>query len=209
MRAIFLLLIALFPSFCPASIGITGITDKTKYDTSATFTVTADPAATTTTATLDGVAVTVGSSATVSTVSYHELRAESRDGGGALVDSKVVRFIVRDPARNGTEDGIPPFTPFRVVNDAPSAFSGGTLKIVAPTAWPAGLPIPLVAMLRDGAGEALKLNGTVTFGGFPQSTLQLRRGWGSLVAPAASSAGTLQVEAKVNGLSANPAIQIE
>src|SRR5678815_1129584 len=105
-----------------AVITIGNVVDKTKYDAPRSFTVTADPNASTTTATLDGQPTTVGSAVIVTAVGYHELKAESRTAQGALVDSKLVRFITRDPSRNGTEDGIPPHTPFRVVNDAPSAF---------------------------------------------------------------------------------------
>lgn len=196
-----------------AAIGVSGLVDKTKYTNSVIFTITADPNAVTTTATLDGVPVTVGSSVLVNSVRYHELKTESRDSGNALLDSKTIRFIVKNSTRNasdgtGTEDGIPSFTPYRTVNDAPSAYVGGTLKIIAPAAWPAGLPVPMAATLRASDNEPLWLNGVVTFGGFPGTTLQLRRGWGSVTAPAAT-AGTLQVNAKVSGLTHNPSIVIE
>ena len=197
-------------SAASAAITISGVADKTKPPAGpVTFTVTADPGAATTTATLDGVATTVGSAVTVTAVSYHELKAESRTAGGVLVDSQTRRFIVSDPARNGSEDGIPPHTPYRTVNDAPSAFAGQTLKVIAPAAWPAGLPVPMAAVLRNGANENVRLNGVVTFGGFPTTTLQLRRGWGSVIAPAATTAGPLNVGAGVNGLAHNPVITIE
>jgi hypothetical protein len=192
-----------------AVITVQNITDKTKYDAPRAFTVVADPSAVTTTARLDGQPVAVGSAVTVTAFGYHELTAESRLGDGALVDSIKVRFITRDPSRGDTEDGIPPFTPYRTVNDAPSAFAGQTLKVIAPAAWPAGLPIPLAAVLRNGANETVRLNGLVSFAGLPSTTLQLRRGWGSVVAPAVTSAGPLPVGAQVNGLTANPTIQIE
>jgi hypothetical protein len=64
-------------------------------------------------------------------------------------------------------------------------------------------------MLRDPAGESLWLNGKVTCGGFPAAIVQLRRGWGSAVLPAAATAGIIQVDAAVNGLAHNPAITIE
>ena len=192
-----------------AAITISGVADKTKYDNTVSFTVTADPSAATTTATLDGVATTVGSAVVVNGISYHELLAESRTAGNVLVDSKLIRFIVRDNAvRGDTESGIPPHTPYRTVNDAPSAFTGGTLKVIAPAAWPVGLPIPMATVLRTAANEALWLNGAVAFGGFPGTTLQMRRGWGSVVAPAAAAAGTLNVDAHVAGLAHNPAITI-
>jgi hypothetical protein len=197
-------------SFLPAAhaaITVSGVADKTKYDNSVTVNITADPNAATTTATLDGAPIAVGSNVVVNSIRYHELKAESRDALNALVDAKTVRFIVRNSTRAGSEDGIPSHTPYRLVNDAPSAFTGGTLKVIAPAAWPAGLPVPIAATLRASDNEPLWLNGVVTFGGFPGSTLQLRRGWGSVTAPAAS-AGTIQVKAQVAGLTDNPSIII-
>ena len=191
------------------AITITNVVDKTKYDAPRSFTITADPNAATTTATLDGAATAVGSTVNVTAFGYHELKAESRTAGGVLVDSKTVRFIARDPGRLVTEDGIPPHTPFRTVNDAPSAFAGQTLKVIAPAAWPAGLPVPLAAVLRNGSNETVRLNGVVTFGGFPQTTLQLRRGWGSVAAPALTGSGPFALAASVNGLSASRTIQVE
>lgn len=199
--------LALLPA-AHAAITVTGVTDKTKYANSVSFTITADPGAATTIATLDGLPVAVGSSVMVNTVRYHELITKSRTAGNVLSDSKTIRFIVHDPARNGSEDGIPQHTPFRTVNDAPSAFAGGSLRVIAPAAWPAGLPVPMAATLRSSANEALWLNGTLTFGAFPAATVPLRRGWGSIVVPPAS-AGTYPLNAHVAGLTTNPSIVIE
>ncbi len=193
----------------PATAGTAFPPDKGKYNGTMTFTITADPGAATTTATLDGVPTAVGSAVVVNSISYHELKAESRTAGNVLVDSKLWRFIVRDFAvRIDTEDGIPQHTPYRTVNDAPSAFTGQTLKVIAPAAWPTGLPIPMATVLRTAGNEAVWLNGTVTFGGLPGTSVQMRRGWGSVVAPAVSTAGTLNLDAHVAGLTHNPAIAI-
>ena len=192
-----------------AAITVSGVADKTKYTDSASFTVTADPNAATTTATLDGAAVAVGSAVQVTAKTYHELRAESRDAGGALVDSKLIRFLVKDSARGGSEDGIPPHTPAKSVDDAPSAFAGGTLRVTAPAAWPAGLPIPVATTLRGTDGESIWLNGKVKFDAFPTRIIQMRRGWGSGVMPAATTPGALQLGATLNGLAHNPSVVIE
>jgi hypothetical protein len=201
------LLLALAPA-AHAAIGISGVADKTKYSNSVTFTVSADPAAAVTSATLDGTPVAVGSGVTVASFRYHELKVESRDVADALLDSRTVRFIVTNPARGGSEDGIPSFTPFRAVNDAPSAFAGAVFEVIAPSAWPAGLPIPVATILRTPANDPLRLNGTVTFGGAPATTVPLRRGWGSALLPPAG-AGTIQLQAKLAGLADNPAITLE
>jgi hypothetical protein len=204
-----LLLVVLFAGRLNGAIAINGVTDKTKYDNSITFTVNADPNAASTTATLDGTAIPVGSGITVTSVQFHELKAESRSGTGAIVDSRLVRFIVRNSTRGGTEDGIPSHTPFRVVNDAPSAFAAARLKVIAPAAWPVGLPLPIAAVLRDGADEPLRLNGLVTFQGLPQSKLQLRRGWGSITVPPIDKAGALELGANVNGIETATAVSFE
>ena len=191
-----------------AVIVISGVADKTKYSASVTFTVTADPGAATTTATLDGLPVTVGSAVVVNGAFYHELKAESRTAANVLVDSKTIRFIVTAAGRNGTEDGIPPFTPFKTVNDAPSAFAGRTLKVITPAVWPTGLPVPVVTLLRGAGNETVRLNGLVSFAGFPGTSVQMRRGWGSGLAPARTVTGTVNVNARVASLSHNPSITI-
>ena len=204
-----LLLLNLLTISAQAAITFTGIVDKTKYSNTVTFTVTADPGAATTTATVDGTPIAVGSPVTVTAVSYHELKAESRTAGNVLVDSQTRRFIVHASVREGSEDGIPPHTPFRSVPDAPSAFVGKTLKVSAPAAWPVGMPVPLAVMLRDGANETVRLNGVVAFGAFPQTTAFMRRGWGSVQAPAATAAGTTDIAAGVNSLLTSRAITFE
>src|SRR5687767_982651 len=151
LRFLPLLPICLFAISAPGAITVSNLADKTKYDAPRTFTVTADPNAATTTATLDGLPTAVGVPVTITAIGYHELVAESRTANGTLVDSQRIRFITRDPARLGTEDGIPPHTPFASVNDAPSAFEGQTFKVIAPAAWPAGYPIPIAAVLRNPA----------------------------------------------------------
>ena len=209
LRFLPLLPICLFAVSAPGAITVSNLADKTKYDAPRTFTVTADPNAATTTATLDGLPTAVGVPVTITGIGYHELVAESRTANGTLVDSQRIRFITRDPARLGTEDGIPPHTPFASVNDAPSAFEGQTLKVIAPAAWPAGVPIPIAAVLRNPANEPVRLNGTVRFAGLPRTTLQLRRGWGSVIAPAVATAGPLNLAPGVNELIAPRTINIE
>ena len=96
-----------------------------------------------------------------------------------------------------------------MVNDAPSAFAGQTLGVIAPARWPAALPIPIAATLRNITNETVRLNGVVRFGGLPQTTLQLRRGWGSVVAPARTAPGPVLLAAEVNGVTADRTVTIE
>lgn len=204
---IFLTTIIFLPT-TQAAISVTGVTDKSIYSDSATFTITADPNAATTTATLDGNPTAIGTTTKITSVCFHELIVESRSATNTLVETKTIRFIVRNSTRGSTEDGIPTFTPYRMVNDAPSAFANGLLQIIAPAAWPAGLPIPLAAILRTPENDPLWLNGNVTFGGFPTTSLPLRRGWGCAIAPAATT-GPISLQATTANLSDNPTITIE
>src|SRR3954469_17233285 len=80
-----------------AVIIIANIADKTKYDAPRSFTVTADPNAATTTASLDGLSVAVGPPVSVTAFGYHELVAQSRAADSTLLDSIRVRFITHDP----------------------------------------------------------------------------------------------------------------
>ena len=193
-----------------AAVSITGVADKSKNTNTVTYTVVADTVpGTTTTATLNGVPTTVGSAVVLTSVRYHELYAESRDAGGALVSSQLVRFIITNSARGGSEDGIPSHTPYKTVQDAPSAFVGKTFKVIAPSAFPVGMSVPMAFKLVDGSNETVRLNGIVAMSGFPSTKVQMRRGWGSVNAPAATAAGTVNVNAVLNGLTANPAINFE
>ena len=95
-------LLSLIASFsAKAAIGITAAADKAySVDNSTTITITADPAAVTTTATLDGIAFPVGVATLVSTYGYHEMKAESRNASNVVLDSKTSRFNITLPARN-------------------------------------------------------------------------------------------------------------
>jgi hypothetical protein len=212
-----LLLLLLLPSTYGA-IPVTAPTDKNNaVSTTTTLTVGPDPAAATTAATLDGLPFPLATAMVVNTYGYHELLAESRTAGGVLVDSVQRRFNIVDPTRLNTENGIPPHTPYRIVNDAPSAFAGTTLQVLAPAVWTKDLPIPLAFRLVKNVApagqpevlEGVRLNGLVTASNFPGVAAQLRRGWGSVQATARSTAGTADFNAECNGVATTAPVQIE
>src|SRR5262245_5991754 len=165
-----------------AAIMVNGLTDRARYDGSVTFAIVAENGFTTT-ATLDGQPRTVGVQDTVDTVGYHELFVSRQPTGGGSNETLTVQFIVRNPERISTEDGIPTFTPPPIVDDAPSAFVGGTLLLVMPSRVPTGLTFPVVTLLRQNDGSPLWLNGTVQMTNFP-SGLRLLRGFGSTLVTA-------------------------
>src|SRR5262245_20673122 len=99
-------LLTLAPEAAFAAIMVNGLTDRARYDGSVTFTIVAESGSTTT-ATLDGQPRTVGVQDTVNTVGYHELFVSKQPSGGGSNEMLTVQFIVRNPERISTEDGIP------------------------------------------------------------------------------------------------------
>ena len=188
-----------------AAIMVNGLTDRARYDGSVTFTIVAESGFTTT-ATLDGQPRTVGVQDTVDTIGYHELFVSKQPTGGGSNETLTVQFIVRNPERISTEDGIPTFTPPPIVDDAPSAFGSATLLLVVPSRVPIGLTFPVVTLLRQSDGSPLWLNGTVQT---TNLSMRLLRGFGSTLLQAPAVPETRTFEARVAGLSTNAAIAFE
>src|SRR5262245_17679825 len=159
----FPLLVAM-PAF--AAITVNGLADRSRYDGSVAFTIVAE-AGFNTTATLDGAPRTVGVQDMVDGIGYHELFVSKQPQAGGTVETLTIRFIVRNPERISTEDGIPTWTPPPVVDDAPSAFAGSSLQVVVTPRIPVGIRVPVVALLKNADGSARWLNGTVHSTNFP------------------------------------------
>ena len=191
-----------------AAIVVNGLTDKSRYDGSVTFTVVAE-AGFNTTATLDGSPRTVGVQDTVNVVGYHELFVAKQPQVGGPAETLTIRFIVRNPERISTEDGIPTWTPPPVVDDAPSAFADASLVVVVPRRIPLGVSVPVVALLKNADGSARWLNSLVRSTNFPSTGLRLLRGYGSGLLPAADAAGTNLFDVRVAGLSSAAPLTFE
>lgn len=166
---------------------------RSRFTAQVTVTVTGNSA------TLDGATFPLGSTVTVRDVGFHELVVTE---AGV---STSYKFIVRNPERGNTEDGIPTLKPLRGVLDAPEAFRNGELSVVLPSVYPKNLPIPVVARLTRGgafgpsAGAPLFLNGWVQAED-PEHGIRLRRGWGSTILPPAQEAGRRDYQARLHGL---------
>ncbi len=158
------------------------------------------------TAALDGLPLAMGAT-TVSGTGYHEVY-ETKVNTTTSVSTTTLafQFIIASPGRATTEMGLPIEQPYHFVNDAPSAFAGQVLDVVAPSHYPLGLPVPVLGRLKKGAsagalaGDPLFLNGLVTSSNYTTRALQLRRGWGSTILPAATVAGTKGFDGALNGL---------
>lgn len=201
------LLLALFTAVgTRAQIGIGSIANNTIYTSSASFYVT-NEAGYAYDARLDGVPVPVGVSVPVTKVDYHELYVLRTNTSTLAVTNRLVKFIVRSSERGGSEDGIPPWTPYPSIPSASGEFAGGTLRVIAPDVIPQGLMIPVVAWVEDANGHALRVNGTVTAPA--QNSVKLLRGVGSGFLSASNAPGALNYQPTVGGLTTNKTITIE
>lgn len=189
-----------------AQVVITGVADKAVYTDRAAFSVTVQ-AGYSCGARLDGNPVPVGVSVPVTNADYHELSVSVTNDSTAVVSSQWVRFIVTASERGNTENGLPPWVPYPVVNSAPEEFVGSQLRLIVPESFPAGYPVPVVAWVEDPAGHALRANGLLQAPGQP--SIQLRRGVGSGFLPPAAAPGPLDYSAAVGGLTADHLIAIE
>lgn len=207
MRA--LLALVCLPGVAAAAITVNGVADQSYYTDSASFTVVAD-AGFEFAATLDGVGVPAGSPVAVGKAGFHLLQVSKTPAGGGTAETRELRFIVRASERGSSESGLPPWTPHPIVADAASAFASGSLKLIAPSAWPVGMELPVVATLSNGSsGEGLRLNGRVALEGLSGRGFWLRRGWGSRLMPALATAGPVDLGGKVQGLVASRAVNVE
>lgn len=158
------------------------------------------------TATMDGNPLPMGSTI-VSTTGYHEIyETKVNNTTSASVTSLAYQFIIASPGRATTEMGLPISQPWRFVNDAPSAFAGQILDVMAPAQYPMNLPVPVAVRFKKGAsagaaaGDPLFLNGLVNSGGDASQPVQVKRGWGSTILPPATTAGARNYEGTVGGL---------
>ena len=185
-----------------AAISVSGITDESNYTGERSFTVD-DPAGFTTTATLNGTGIAVGTPVAVSEAGFYELAVTETSGAGTSEETFL--FNIREPGRGSSETGLPAFTAVLLVNDAPSAIDTGTLKLITPKAFPDDRPIPTIGLLEKTNGDPLWLNARLRIADQPSATIQLRRGFGYSFLPA----GTATADATTASLSASNAITLE
>lgn len=191
-----------------AAITISGLQDRKVYADRVAFTIQSE-AGFEYTAQLNGKPVTVGTSVTVDEPNYYELDVSRRDASSGAEESKLVRFIVRAIARGNSEWGLPPWTPYPVVDSAAAEFAGCRLVIVTPTEYPPGLEIPIIARIDSPSGDRVGVNGVVTAAGFESHPLRLLRGVGSVFLPPATQSGELSYTATVHSLAVEKKTAIE
>src|SRR5947208_1199076 len=189
-----------------AQITVSGVTDKSTYNGTVTFTVVTQ-AGYTYAATLNENSVASGVAVTVNQPDYYELRVTRTETATSLVTSNLVRFIVNSSERAGTEWGLPPEVPWPVIQSSPHELTGARLRLLAPLDFPADYEIPVVASIENEQGHPVRANGLLSAAGHP--SIQLKRGIGSGFLKSNNPAATMPYAPSAGGLTTNKAINIE
>lgn len=212
------LLVALTLTIAPSRLGaqvpVEGVEDREVYRDSVTFRVPTEPGYEYE-ADLDGTPVAAGEDVVVDRPDYHELRVLRRPSEGGAEEERTVRFIVRDSSRGNSEWGLPPWTPWSPVASAAEEYDGARIDLRVPSPYPAGLPLPVAAFVRDEAtGSRLGVNGTMR-ASVPEpdgSAIRILRGVGSglLQTESVAASATIVYAPRLGPLSPDPvSIQIE
>ncbi len=198
--------LALWPAAVSAQINVTGVADKTTYNNTVTFTV-GTQAGFDYNATLNWKPIATGVPVVVNKADFYELRVDATNQVGGAVTSLYRRFIVIATERAATEWGLPPHTPFPVIQSSSNEFAGARLRVLAPTDFPTGYEIPIVAWVVDQNNHAVRANGLLSATG--QNPIQLKRGTGSGFLASNQPPGTLNYSPSVGGVMTNKSINLE
>ena len=187
-----------------AQIAVNGVTDKATPADTVTFTI-VNQAGFTYTAFLNTNPVPVGVAVTVNRPDFYQLYISRTDG--LSTTSTNIRFIVRASERGATEWGLPPQTPWPIIQSSPAEFAGAHLRLLVPPNFPAGYEIPVVGWVLDAGDHAVRANGLLAAAG--QNSIQLRRGVGSGFLSSNQPPGVLNYAPSVGGVATNKPITIE
>ncbi|MFM1767511.1 MAG: hypothetical protein RJA22_40 [Verrucomicrobiota bacterium] len=185
-------------------ISVTGLAHKGVYADTVTFTI-ANTAGYTFTAHLNGNPVPVGTALTANRPDFYQLVITRTDGITTVATNLL--FIVRASERGGSEWGLPPQVPWPVIQSSPAEFEGARLRLLAPSVFPSGYEIPVVAWVIDETGRTVRANGRLAAPG--QNAFQLRRGVGSGFLASNQPPGILNYEPSVGGVTTNRSITLE
>ncbi len=185
---------------------ITGVTDKTIYNDSVNLTVTSQ-AGYDTQALLNDRPIPSDVPVTVASPDFYQLQAVATNQTSGDVTNLVVRFIVADSSRGGTEVGLPPHTPSAVIPSTPGAAAGAVLRLLMPSDFPSGYEIPVVAWVGGDNGHAVRINGSLLAPGLPG--IPVRRGVGAGFLSALPVGGLVMYSPELAGLRATNMTVIE
>ena len=208
LKQVLSLLILTLTAPALAQISIQGVSDRTFYTDSASFTVNSEPGYDYT-CDLNGTPVATDTTVNVNQPDYYELNVRRQNQTTAEEETRLVRFIIRAGQRGSSESGLPPFVPTPLIDSAQAEFTGANLIIVTPAQYPLNLDIPVVARIENDSKKRLGVNGRITADGFTDHPLQLLRGVGSVILPAAAESGAITYDAQIKSLQTQKQIEIE
>jgi len=184
-----------------AQITVQGVSDRQNVSGSVSLRVSSE-AGYTYTSLLDGTTIPEDEWTDVEQAGYHQVDVtRTNDVGGGPLETETVRFNIWSE-RGSSEWGLYPFTPTPPIDSSSNECSSARLLIVAPSNYPAGLQIPMVAVTESSEGQWKRLNGSVTLSAFPGEGIQLKRGVGYalLVGQATGTVVNCQAELKSIGV---------
>jgi len=187
-------------------LAVSGVADKTIYQDQVTFFITRDTGFDYD-ARLDGEPVPVGTNVTITVMDYHELAVWRTNLTTTATSNVLIRFVIIESERVGTEEGIAKWIPTPPIPSAPGEFAGADIHLMIPPSFPTGIEVPVVAWVRRPDGTVPRVNGVLEIPG--QTTFTIFRGAGSGFLPASYMGGTQTFNALLSGLSANINIQFE
>ena len=203
-----IVIIAILSQLSHAAITVNGLTSQTVYSDSVSFTIDIESGFTYQ-GLLNSEPINLDSPITIDQPDYYELEISKTNSSTNSTENLFVQFIVRDSNRYNTEWGLPTWTPYPMINSAPSEFSDSTLKIITPSIFPSGLEIPVIAWISDSTGKRTGVNGQIELTNYPDTPLQLYRGVGSALLPAGNEYGTVSLTANIANLETYKTIEIE
>jgi hypothetical protein len=189
------------------ALTINGVTDKSTYDLQASFAVPSESGYSYRVL-LDGARVPTDLSQTINRVDYHELSVWRTNLSTFAFSNRLVRFIIQSD-RGNPEKGLIRWTPYPPIPSTAAELAGARMRVITPSDYPLGLPIPVVVWLDDEEERARRVNGFVTAAGFETNRVQIFRGAGSGMLPPAAASGPLDYTATLPGLQTNKLINIE
>src|ERR1044072_2351868 len=131
-RSLFALAMVCFSGTCAWSqIVISGVTDKSTYTDSVTFTVQTNVGFTYA-ITLNGAPVTPGAPRVVNTADYYDLAVRRTDNTTSAIVNSLVRFIVQASDRGAPEKGLIKWTPYPSIDATSAELAGAQFELIAP-----------------------------------------------------------------------------
>src|SRR5256885_1649768 len=188
------------------AIPVLGVADRSDNIDSASFIVPTDPG-NSYLVLLDGRPVPAGATNRVTKVDYHEILVLRSNVTTHVLDNRLVRFVILSSNRGDPERGLIEWTPYPQIPSANPEFVGAILYLMAPTDYPGGMDVPVIARVENPSGHARRVNGFVTSAGQP--SFRIIRGHGSGFLPASGPGTSIEYGAQLGPIGAYKEISME